>query len=202
MPKCMISINGEPILARMLKQLAGLVETTVVVTGYREELVMEYCQSHFRNVVIARNPAFATTNTAQSLVLGSRFVNGKTIFLDGDLLLEQASLRNFFALAERTPGILLGVAEARTEQPVYAHCRPCAEEPDFLEVGGFSRTQNSAHEWANLFVGPSNIMDGASSYVFEKLAEVLPVRAGLIEVEEVDTPQDLVRAEAAVRLWG
>jgi hypothetical protein len=44
-------------------------------------------------------------------------------------------------------------------------------------------------------------MDGAGRYVFEKLAEEIPVQAELIEVEEVDTPADMSRAEAAVSAW-
>lgn len=198
MPKCMISVNKTPILARVLKTLSKHVESIVIVTGYREELIFEYCQNHFRDVIIARNPAYATTNTAQSFSIGARFVSGKTIFLDGDLLFEEVSLARFFKLAERAE-LLVGVAEARTEQPVFAHCS--AQSDGYLAINGFSREERSTHEWANVFVGPHNIMDGAQRYVFERLSEALPVSAALIEVEEVDTPQDLARAEAAVQAW-
>lgn len=199
MPKCMISINNTPILSRMLRMLSEHVETIVVVAGYREELVVEYCQNHFREVVIARNPDFATTNTAQSLAIGARFISGKTIFLDGDLLLEKQSLDRFFELA-KIPELMLGVAHAKTEQPVYASC--IENNDGYLTVNGFSREQQTPYEWANLFVGPHDIMNNAQRYVFEKLADALPVQAALIEVEEVDTPQDMTRAEAAVRAWG
>ena len=198
MPKCMISINRAPILSRMLRMLEAHVETIIIVTGYREELISEYCEKHFRNVIIARNPDFATTNTAYSLSLGARFAVGKTIFLDGDLLLEKKSLARFFQLAQSSE-LLLGVAHTKTDQPVYANC--VSDPFGGLEVIGFSRGNTSEYEWANLVVGPQNLMDSAKHYVFEKLTERLPLQAALIAVEEVDTPQDMLRAEAAVKAW-
>lgn len=198
MPKCMISINKTPILTRMLRMLEGHVETIVVVTGYREELISEYCEKNFRNVIIARNPDFATTNTAHSLSLGARFAEGKTIFLDGDLLLEKQSLASFFQIAQKSE-ILVGVAQTKTDQPVYADC--VGDLFGGLVVNGFSRGNASTLEWANLVVGPKDLMDGAQHFVFERLAERLPLQAALVEVEEVDTPQDMVRAEAALKMW-
>jgi NDP-sugar pyrophosphorylase family protein len=199
MPKCMISINEIPILARMLTLLTPRVETIVIVAGYREDLIIEYCNNHFRDVVIARNPDFATTNTAQSLAIGARLISGKTIFLDGDLLLEKVSLDRFISIAN-SQEILLGVTPVKTEHPVYADCteNPFGE----LTIKGFSREPSCEYEWANLFVGPHDIMEGAQHYVFEKLAEKLPVKAALIEVEEIDTPNDMVRAEKALKAWG
>ena len=198
MPKCMISIHKTPILARMIRMLQAHVDTIVVVTGYRENLVAEYCQNNFRNIIVVRNPDYANTNTAHSLSLGARFVTGKTLFLDGDLLLEKTSLERFFQRAQ-TCDLLLGVVEAKTEQPVYAEC--ATDAAGQLMIHGFSRNNATPYEWANLFVGPKNIMDGAGRYVFEKLAEEIPVQAALIEVEEVDTPADMSRAEAAVSSW-
>jgi choline kinase len=198
MPKCMISIHKTPILARMIRMLQDHVDTIVVVTGYRENLVAEYCQNNFRNIIVVRNPDYASTNTAHSLSLGARFVHGKTLFLDGDLLLEKASLDRFFDRAQ-TCDLLLGVVDAKTEQPVYAECTKDGSE--HLIIHGFSRDQATPYEWANLFVGPKNIMDGAGRYVFEKLAEKIPLQAALIEVEEVDTPTDMQRAEKAIAIW-
>jgi len=198
MPKCMISIHKTPILARMIRMLQVHVDTIVVVVGYRENLIAEYCQNNFRNVIVVRNPDYASTNTAHSLSLGARFVSGKTLFLDGDLLLEKNSLDRFFQRAQ-TCDLLLGVVDAKTEQPVYAECSQDASGQ--LMIQGFSRDKATPYEWANLFAGPKNSMDGAGRYVFEKLAEKIPVPAALIEVEEIDTPSDMSRAEAAVSAW-
>lgn len=198
MPKCMISINKVPILAHMLELLLERVDTIVVVVGYREELIIEYCQNNFRDVIVARNPDFATTNTAQSLALGARFVEGKTIFLDGDLLVEKKSIDRFLKLAEAVD-LILGVTQLKTEQPVYVDYTSGNDE--YLTVNSFSRERATPFEWANLFVGPSDVMDGAQHYVFDELAKKLPAKAALIEVEEIDTPLDIERAEASVRGW-
>jgi len=195
----MISVHKTPILARMLSQLSEHVENIVVVAGYREELIHEYCQGHFRDVVVARNPDYATTNTAHSLALGAKLITGKTLFLDGDLLMEGQSLKRFMAQASETE-VILGVADAKTEQPVFADCVETGS--DLLTLTSFSRDTPSKYEWANLFVGQHDIMNGAQHYVFEKLAQQLPLPAVLIDVEEIDTPDDMARAEAAVQRWG
>lgn len=200
MPKCMIAINKRPLLARMLDILANHVESIVVVTGYREELIMEYCQNHYRNIIIARNPNFATTNTGQSLAIGARFVSGKTIFLDGDLLIEPHSMEKFVRLAVDTE-LTLGITRSGTEHPVYVNCSEHRHNGVKLLVEGFSRDMVSPYEWANLFVGPSDIMDGSDGFVFEELAKWLPAAAGLLEVAEIDTQQDLLRAEDALIEW-
>lgn len=198
MPKCMISVNKRPIIARMIQALSVHVETIVVVTGYREELIIEYCQNHFRDVVIARNPNYATTNTAQSLAIGAKFIHGKTIFLDGDLLIEEESLARFLRLSSDAD-LTLGVTRAGTDNPVYADCIQDSE--NYLRINRFSREQPTPYEWANLFVGAEDIMNDSKGYVFEKLVEHLPARAVMLDVAEIDTPQDMIRAEEAVQAW-
>lgn len=198
MPKCMIPINRVPILGRAIGLLSAHVETIVVVAGYREEMVVEYCQQRYRNVVIARNPEFEVTNTAQSLSRGARLVRGKTIFLDGDLILEERSLKQFMDRASSSD-ILIGVTRSRTEHAVYAVCEDAGDGSFVMQ--GFSRDVPAVNEWANIFVGPHDVMDGAQRFVFERLAEFLPGTACYIEVEEVDTAEDLRRAEAVVNEW-
>jgi choline kinase len=200
MPKCMISINNIPILAHTLDLLASHVETIVVVAGYREDLIIEYCQNHYRNVTVARNPDYATTNTAQSLSLGSQFISGKTIYLDGDLLIEKNSFSRFLKLAHNVD-LLVGITEAKTENPVFVECTP-ESQGEYLTVKGFNREHKGHYEWANLFVGSDKIMDGTLGYVYQRITEKLPAKGALIEVEEIDTPRDMMRAEAKIKTWG
>lgn len=198
MPKAMISVNNSTILGRLIDMLSEHVENIVVVVGYREELIAEYCQNHYRHVILVRNPDYATTNTAQSMEMGAQYLQGKTIFLDGDLLVEKKSLATFISLASRKD-LLLGVAMLKTEQPVYASCMQ--QDDDYLAIHSFSRTEKSPYEWANLFVGDSAVLNNAKGYVFEKLAENSNLLAAIINVEEIDTPEDLKRSEMVIREW-
>lgn len=190
MPKCLIEIEGRNILTRLVDILSRHVSAIHVVIGYREELVVEYCARHHRDVVLVRNPDYRTTNTAQSFALGAQHLSGKTLFLDGDLLLSATSVAGFIDAAA-SHQILVGLTDPKSENTVYASG---ATDGETIRLNGFSRTVATPYEWANIVSGPSTLMDGATNYVFERLIEHLPLPGRNIELAEVDTAADLQAA--------
>ena len=163
----MLEIEGSTILDRLLETLRPLVRNIHVVIGYREELVIDLCARKHRDVVLVRNPEFRTTNTGQSMALGARGCSGKTIFLDGDLLIAPESMQRFVTYASRHD-LLIGIAPTRSENAV------CVNLIDRGEVGRsvreFTRQERLEYEWANVFSGPSDVLDGATGFVFDHLA--------------------------------
>lgn len=190
MPKAMIEVGGQTLLSRMIKTLQPLVPNIYVVIGYREELIIDHCARHHPKVVLVRNPDFRTTNTAQSYAKAGEHLHGKTLFVDGDIIVSPESIRSFL---ERATGcsLLIGLTEPLSEDAVYARIDATTEG---LTVLGFSRSTRSKHEWANLVVGPPNLLEGAEGYVFERLLEHLPSPAGELVMSEVDTQSDLERS--------
>ena len=193
-PKCMLEISGVTLLSRMIRLLERHVSVIHVVIGYREELIIEHCARHHPSVVLVRNPEFRTTNTAHSLSLGARHLAGKCVFVDGDLVIEPDSFAAFLERSAQTD-LLLGLCTPTTENAVYAHCE---DTGDGLAISGFTRDQQTAHEWANIFTGPSSIMDTAQNYVFEQLANHLPLPGMHLNLAEIDTTADLKAAQAFV----
>ena len=187
LPKCMIEIAGKTLLTRMLAALREHVPVIHLVVGYREEMVIEYCGIHHRDIVLVRNPDFRSTNTAHSFYLGARHLSGKVLYLDGDLLLAPGSLRNFLAAA-RARDILVGVTGSTSQNAVFVHGE---EMGDTLEIRGFSRLDHSKLEWANVVVAPNDFMKDASGYVYERLMERLPLQGHILDLAEVDTSSDL-----------
>lgn len=190
MPKCMIEVGGKTILSRLVETLRPHVSMIHVVVGYREEMIVEYCHKYLADVVLVRNPDFRTTNTAQSLFLGAQHLPGKIIYLDGDLIVEPASLSRFLARASQVP-LLVGVTEAKSENAVFVNATATAET---MVVKAFTREQPGPYEWANVFCGDRELLAGADGYVFERLNNYLPVPAHALSVAEVDTAADLVAA--------
>ncbi len=190
MPKCMIEIDGQTILTRLIKLLRPHVPLIHVVVGYREEMVIEYCARYHRDVVLVRNQDYRTTNTAFSFSKGAAHINGKVIYLDGDLLISPKSLEQFLHAAIYSD-VLVGLTDAKSENAVFADCQ---ESSGAISVSGFSRDWGSRFEWANVVIGPSNLMCDASGYVFERLAELLPLKGYLLDLAEIDTADDLVAA--------
>lgn len=193
LPKCMLKINGQTILSRLIDTLQPLTPRIHLVVGYREELVIEYCANHHRDVVIVRNPDFRTTNTAASMSLGARGLRGKVLFLDGDLLLSPASIARFVDDARNVP-TLVGITPASSEHAVFVHTE--ALEDGRHHIHGFTRETRTAFEWANVVVADPAFVKDAPGYVYQELERNLPLPARVIDLAEVDTPDDLARAEA------
>jgi CTP:molybdopterin cytidylyltransferase MocA len=183
----MLEIEGKTILSRLVDALSPHVARVHVVIGYREELIIDHCALHHRDVILVRNPEFRTTNTAQSMHLGAAGMAGKVLFLDGDLVIQEDSLAAFIAEASLHP-MLVGIAPTRSEQAVCVEMSPDAAGPTITR---FTRDGGHPYEWANVVAGPADMLTGATSFVFERLAGSLPLAAREIDLREVDTPADL-----------
>ncbi len=186
-PKCMIEIEGITILTRLITTLRPHIPFIHLVIGYREEMVINYCSIHHRDVVLVRNPDYRTTNTAYSLSKGASHLSGKILYLDGDLLISPQSLVKFLKSAKRRD-ILLGLTDAKSENAVFVHGKASG---DFIKISKFSRNRQSKLEWANVVAAPHDVMRSATGYVFERLIEHSPLEGHMLELAEVDTSDDL-----------
>ncbi len=193
-PKCMIEVGGKTILSRLIETLQNHVSVIHVVVGYREEMVVEHCARYHREVVLVRNPDYRRTNTAHSLAIGARYLDGQVIYLDGDLVISPVSLAGFLCQAKQLP-ILVGLTDAKSDNPVYVHG---AERMGLIHLDRFSRAEQSRFEWANVVVGPADLLEGASAYVYQRLEEHMPLAAAMLELAEVDTVADLELAKKFV----
>ncbi|WP_423458063.1 NTP transferase domain-containing protein [Ottowia sp. VDI28] len=194
MPKCMIEVGGKTLLSRLIETLQPLVPRIHVVVGYREELIIEHCARHHREVIIARNPEFRTTNTAHSIRLGSTGMCSKVLYLDGDLIIEPSSLQSFVELAAKVP-LLVGVTQAKSSQAVFVATHDEGGAPSKF-VDNFQRTPATPWEWANVFAGSPNLLAEGMHYVYECIEPHLPVAAHVLNLHEIDTQEDLVQAKA------
>lgn len=193
MPKALLEVGGQTLLARLLRATHKVPHVRVIV-GFQEEAVIDEAFRVRDDVVIVRNPAFLSTSTLTSLAHGAEGLRGKTIFMDGDLVIEPDEFERFRALAGQMDH-LYGHCPARSDEPVYAHLAANARH-----ITAFSRSEPSEREWASVFCGDPAmlfgerpILDQRSGSVFEYIAANLPLPAAPIEVAEVDTPSDLER---------
>lgn len=196
LPKCMIEVGGRTVLSRLVDSLRPRVPRIHVVVGYREELVIEHCARHHRDVVIVRNPAYRETNTAHSLVLGSAGFHGKVLYLDGDLIIDDASLGRFIDRGADVD-LLVGVTRAKSTQAVFV---TTAEDTQgaAVRIDRFHREPAAPREWANLFVGSPSLLRHGTRYVYECIEPQLPCAAQDVDLFEIDTPEDLAEANAGI----
>ena len=91
-PKCMTEISSrETILSRQLFMIAEAgIKEVVMTTGYREEILINYCQGldlplHFTFV---KNPIYEQTNYIYSIYCARDYLDDEIVLMHGDLVFE------------------------------------------------------------------------------------------------------------------
>ncbi len=95
-PKCMITVNGIPMIERMMKQLDHChLNRIIIVTGHKGEELQSFVSSLPLStpVTYIDNPVYKTTNNIYSLYLAKdQLLMDDTILLESDLIFEQEVL--------------------------------------------------------------------------------------------------------------
>lgn len=192
-PKCLVEIGGRAIIERQLEALSAIPYVRIVV-GYMEHAVMDVVSRIRKDVIFVRNPSFRSTTTQDSYAMAAKGLNCQCLFLDADIVFDSESLNEFIMFSESYP-VTVGVTAAKTDNAVYAvtHLAVGAD----LEIVSFS-PEPCQYEWANVVSAPAGCFFQKRGAVFETLQTLLPVPAKEIISFEVDTEQDLRRAEKFV----
>ncbi len=100
-PKALVRVGEEAILARMLRLLhQSGIGKVVIVVGYRSNRIRHFASRHYPelSIRIVRNHRYASTNTIYSLWLAQQAVGrGGFLLLDGDLVFEAEVLHRVVA---------------------------------------------------------------------------------------------------------
>lgn len=96
--KCMVEVNGVPLIRRMLRQLEQLnLDRIVVVVGYKGDLLKNYMMSLSIKtpLVYVENEIYDKTNNIYSLALAKEYLlEQDTILLESDLIFEDSILHS------------------------------------------------------------------------------------------------------------
>lgn len=94
--KCMVKVNGVPLIDRMLSQLSKLnLSKIVMVVGYQAENLKAHVGNSVAGmpIVFVENPIYDKTNNIYSLALAKDFLVAEdTLLLESDLIVEDAVL--------------------------------------------------------------------------------------------------------------
>ncbi len=113
MPKCLLQINGKPILGQILDNLTICgIHDILIMTGYLEEMIIEFVTSEYPhlNVQFTTNEIYASTSDSVSVFKTKPFVQGKEILLiDAD--------QWFY------PGVITRLRESREHDVIAFHSK-------------------------------------------------------------------------------
>lgn len=96
--KCMVEVNGESLIKRLLKQLEKYtLEEIVIVTGYKEEILKNYINNLDIRIKIKfyNNDIYDKTNNIYSLgLVEEELLNNDILLIESDLIFEDKLLEN------------------------------------------------------------------------------------------------------------
>ncbi len=91
-PKCMTEItHSDTILSRQLKLIADAgIKEVVMTTGYREDVLVQYCNSLELplDIRFVKNPVYEQTNYIYSIYCAKEYLDDDIILMHGDLVFE------------------------------------------------------------------------------------------------------------------
>ncbi len=96
LPKCLVRVNGETLLKRMLSQLNELqIENVILVVGYKYDQIKNVIGSSYGDLKIdyVLNTDWATTNNVYSLYLTVDKISSNFLLLEADLIFEKHTLK-------------------------------------------------------------------------------------------------------------
>lgn len=188
-PKSLVKIGGRCIIEHQLMQLSAFKDVRIVV-GYCAQEVIDVASKIRSDIQFVVNDVYSETNTAYSLMLGAQGADNMVLSLDGDLMVNTRDLLLF----------------ANSKSPVIGICTPSTDDPVLCEINDENNTQYAQRfsrergdfEWSGLTTVPSSWLNNVAynSHVYHCLEPHLPIQAHYIDCAEVDTPDDLTRAEA------
>ncbi len=208
-PKGLVAVGAGPIIGRSLRLLqAAGVDTLIMVVGWEGEAYRSYLAENFPAVRVVENPAYATTGSLASLVLGVNGVEDDVLVVESDLIFERQALAQL--LAAPSPDTLLASGFTRSEDEVWVHAEagrlvhltkgawPGA--PRHGELVGLTRlsrpTVRALREVAAQLPPAAHYEDGLNAVCAGRAIDVLKLEA--LQWCEIDTPAHWRRARELV----
>jgi choline kinase len=183
LPKCLVDLHGRKLIDYQLDLLKLFADVRVVV-GFKEEDVISYVSKIRSDCVFVRNPDYFKTTNVCSAKLGTKYITRPFVIMDGDIYIPPQDFQAFISICISSDTDVVGVTPTKSEEPVYAHVSNGI-------LTHFSLTEYSQYEWAGLaYIKNADFQQFNIGYIYQILANYLPAPASIINVYEVDTPQD------------
>lgn len=109
-PKCMIEVNGEPLIKRLLRSLIKYkVNDIILVVGYKKDILIDYISKLNLDIKITyvENNEYATTNNIYSLFLTkSEILKDDILLVESDLIFDEQVIEKLVNSPEKNLAVV------------------------------------------------------------------------------------------------
>ncbi len=184
MPKCLVELEGHCLIYYLLHLLKDVPDIRIVV-GFKEHQVINYVRSIRPDATFVRNANYANSTNAYSLHLATQHLTEPYLSIDGDMYVEPESFYRFVSACANHRN-LIGISKSFTEEAVFVELD---EQQRMIE--SFRRDPPNEYEWCGIAYFSDLHVSPKANYVFNEIEAMLPIATEVVDVFEIDTPQDL-----------
>ena len=216
-PKCLLEVGGKTLLQRTVEAMVSAgISDFVVVTGYRENMIRDFLCANFTelNFSFIDNPDYEHNNNIFSLWLAMEKLHGNEVLLmDSDILCDPEAVRR---VADKTmPALAMQQHELGEEEMkivvddagrITEISKTCCPQDAIGESVGIEKMTAEYTEALYQELRQMILDEGLIDIFYERAFERLIPQGHTFEVVdttdlfsyELDTPEDLERASAAL----
>jgi L-glutamine-phosphate cytidylyltransferase len=213
-PKCLVEVAGKPILGHMIEALEeNGFQKLIVVTGCKADQVETFLKTWPTSLTIEtiHNEVYATTNNIYSLWLAHSRIDSGFALIESDIVLDSKILSEFsyenrIALEaydpERHHGTTAEVCEHGYLNKLHVRRDPPDADDLFKTVNIYSFCKGTS---GHIFDAIGDLVTQGQTDIFYELAirdllEQDQISLRMVDFsdvwwDEIDTPEDLIRAE-------
>ncbi len=184
MPKCLVELEGHALIYYLLKLLDDVQDIRIVV-GFKEQQVIDYVRKIRPDATFVRNANYANSTNAYSLYLATRNLSNPFLSIDGDMYVEPESFLRFVDSCSKHKN-LIGISKSFTQEAVFVELD---KKQQMIE--GFRRSPPDKYEWCGIAYFSDLKVSPNANFVYNEVEKMLPIAAEIVDVFEIDTPQDL-----------
>ena len=185
-PKAIVDVCGESLIARTLKLLNDVKDVRVVV-GYQAEKVINEVLKYRKDVTFVFNHNYLNTGTGSSVLLASKYARDYIVTIDGDLIIHPEDMQKIVNCEEE----FIGVTKIASEDAVLV-------EIDGNNVLKFARGEGQ-YEWTGVMQIRKEHISPTDGHVYKILEPLLPMKMLNIRTKEIDTENDYIAASKWVK---
>lgn len=212
-PKCLVEVDGTPILERLVCTLRGHgFKRLVVVTGHLSDVIEDYLGNHYAGLEITyiASALYNTTNNIYSLWLAGKVIDEPFMLIESDLVFKPALLKPMLrvdriAVSEQLPWMNGTTVTLDEQQQLDAFCLGTAASNEIkhfktVNIYSFSRaTWQLIWQRLDRHIAADNVQGYYETVFAELVAEgelsFAPVFFDADRWYEIDTIEDLRAAE-------
>jgi len=216
-PKCLVEINGESIMKRVLKNLSKHdIKKAIIVVGYLGQKIIDRFGNQYADIklVYIWNTLYDKTNSMYSVWLARRYLQKDVILIEGDVVFEESFIqtvletdtnKNYWIVDKFKPEydgcMLIADKQGRISNlkiikyQIKQHCNNCYKSTGILKIT--SEYGKALSKWLTQEENQGNTNIYYDLVIAKHLGE-LPIYIQYMDAKkwiEIDTIEDLQKAK-------